>query len=131
MRFTTKNSVGPALDKFYQENSFSFSKKQKKKIEKISKFVSFDIWGNIKTKVLIGEERIGEKNIASLRVVFGYHQQVTLVILISPRGKVTKLEMEIKELYGQSLASPVFKPRKWKAAAREAELLSERWIISQ
>ena len=70
------------------------------------------------------------KNIASLKVVFGYSQQVTLWILVSQRGKVTKLEVEIKELHGQSLVSPVFKPRKWKAAAREAKLLANRWAIS-
>ena len=131
MRVTTKDSVGPALVKFYQESGFLFSKKQKKKIQKISEFIYFDVWGEGKTEILIGEEKASDgKNIASLKVVFGYSQQVTLWILVSQRGKVTKLEVEIKELHGQSLVSPVFKPRKWKAAAREAKLLANRWAIS-
>lgn len=131
MRVTTKDSVGPALVKFYQESGFLFSKKQKKKIQKISEFIYFDVWGEGKTEILIGEEKASDgENVASLKVNFGYSQQVTLWILVSQRGKVTELEIEIKEIRGESLVSPVFKPRKWKTAAREAGSLSERWAIS-
>ena len=71
MRVTTKDSVGPALVKFYQESGFLFSKKQKKKIQKISEFIYFDVWGDGKTEILIGEEKASDgKNIASLKVVF-------------------------------------------------------------
>ena len=131
MRVTTKDSVGPALVKFYQESGFLFSKKQKKKIQKISEFIYFDVWGEGKTEILIGEEKASDgENVASLKVNFGYSQQVTLWILVSQRGKVTELEIEIKEIRGESFVAPIFKPRKWKTAAREAKSFSQRWTIS-